>query len=517
MRIDSSGNALIGQTSNSETGTGIGLVPDGTSHMYSGNTDTLMLGRGGSDGDILSFNKSGTTVGSIGTYVNLPYIGKNDVNLLFDPAGPHVIPRGTNGGARDGAINLGSSSNNFKDAHFSGTGYFGTRVGIGTTSPSSKLHVQGTSFFFDQAVFDDKVGIGTSSPSAKMHLYKNDSNNEIVRFEQAATARGSQILFKNPHNSSFYFGIAGDSTGDTIHYNGANTNSLFYTNGSERMRIDSSGRVGIGTSSPDSALHVAGTGQEDITVTSSHSSYANWSGLRLYNTNDSANGTNTAPSFRIKNFTSNAGVLIENEKASTIEFKTNNNSDQLVLQSNGNVGINKNNPSEKLEVNGTVKATAFVGDGSGLTGISGGGGSTGPAFFAKKHASASGPPQYVSPNTNTKVTFGIEEIDTDSDFTNSRFTPGTAGYYWIHANLVCACGAGAANAKIYKNGSLLITSNYVEEQNYTAKLTVSGLVYLNGSTDYVEAYVLLQNAPGSSSNASVQLNQSTYFTGFLAR
>ncbi|NEO40246.1 MAG: hypothetical protein F6J90_29435 [Moorea sp. SIOASIH] len=43
------------------------------------------------------------------------------------------------------------------------------------------------------------------------------------------------------------------------------------------------------------------------------------------------------------------------------------------LTVDGNVGIGTNNPRQKLEVNGTVKATRFEGDGSGLTGISAGG------------------------------------------------------------------------------------------------------------------------------------------------
>jgi hypothetical protein len=46
----------------------------------------------------------------------------------------------------------------------------------------------------------------------------------------------------------------------------------------------------------------------------------------------------------------------------------------IEINSGGNVGVGTASPSEKLEVSGTVKATAFVGDGSGLTGISGGGG-----------------------------------------------------------------------------------------------------------------------------------------------
>jgi len=119
--IDTSGNFLVGQTTNAETGTGIGLVPDGTSHMYSANTDALMLGRGGSDGEILSFNRSGTTVGSVGVDNgdNLTISGNSShAGLNFSDAAVNPYK---NGNYANGTVDLGeASSARWKDLHLSG-------------------------------------------------------------------------------------------------------------------------------------------------------------------------------------------------------------------------------------------------------------------------------------------------------------------------------------------------------------------------------------------------------------
>jgi hypothetical protein len=131
------------QSSSSESGT-IAYAAGGIASNSPSNDVAGVFNRLGTDGIIVQLKKDGTTVGSIGTYTSLPYIGKSDVTLLFDPSGPHMIPRGTNGGARDAAINLGASTNRFKDLYLSGGvyegySYVGTKVKTGSSSVSFTL------------------------------------------------------------------------------------------------------------------------------------------------------------------------------------------------------------------------------------------------------------------------------------------------------------------------------------------------------------------------------------------
>jgi hypothetical protein len=142
-----------------------------------------------------------------------------------------------------------------------------------------------------------------------------------------------------------------------------------------------------------------------------------------------------------------------------------------------------------------------------------------PAFRARP-ATAS---QSVSNNTFTKVTLGTEDFDTNNCFSSSRFTPNVAGYYQLSGSVYCTNSSGnmtQARCNIYKNGSDEVYGgvyllNATGSNNTDSIATVTGLVYLNGSTDYVELYGFIGGSSVSPSFAGSAIY--TVFSGYLAR
>jgi len=92
--------------------------------------------------------------------------------------------------------------------------------------------------------------------------------------------------------------------------------------------------------------------------------------------------------------------------------------------------------------------------------------------------------------TPTKIILGTEVYDTNNNFANSRFTPTVAGYYQISGFVNTT--AASLTAYISKNGSN-IAGNVVAGTTYQA--TVSTVLFLNGSTDYIE--LLAAHAQGT--------------------
>jgi len=118
----------------------------------------------------------------------------------------------------------------------------------------------------------------------------------------------------------------------------------------------------------------------------------------------------------------------------------------------------------------------------------------GPAFSAYATTAPT-----IANNTSTKIVFDAEQFDTDSCYNTSlyRFTPNITGYYFITITL--AFNATATNVFspiIYKNGAQDFASQTINAGSQYPSATTAKLIYMNGSTDYLEAYIY-QNSGGT--------------------
>jgi len=177
-----------------------------------------------------------------------------------------------------------------------------------------------------------------------------------------------------------------------------------------------------------------------------------------------------------------------------------------------------------LEVNtinpqsGTTITIGGSGDtvtlGSGAT-QSGFGGVMTPYFQAKLSAG-----QTFLNNTSTKIQFDTENYDSGGCYDNStnyRFTPTTAGQYFIYVSIGVNALAAANLQNMYvflkKNGSDvgIAHHNYNSNDTFFGTCNLSMIVTFNGSSDYVEAFVQGSDASGS---ARVESGDYSIFGGY---
>jgi len=151
-----------------------------------------------------------------------------------------------------------------------------------------------------------------------------------------------------------------------------------------------------------------------------------------------------------------------------------------------------------LSATGTKDATTFLrGDNT----FASAGGDNTPYFLTTLGTSFT-----TTSNTLVKVPFDNEIFDTDNCYDNStnyRFTPTTAGKYYVFTNLRMRAEYGGAyanlEAEIYKNGSSAFHSILQSCGAYSATLTCHSIINMNGTSDYVEIYVK-QDTGGNLSN-----------------
>jgi hypothetical protein len=130
----------------------------------------------------------------------------------------------------------------------------------------------------------------------------------------------------------------------------------------------------------------------------------------------------------------------------------------------------------------------------------------GPAFYAYQNSATT----TLTASSSTLITFDTEAFDTNNNFASNRFTPTVAGYYQLNAVIAASFSVGEAGLIFFKNGSQYVVSTDAQGP-YLYVLAGSVLVYLNGTTDYMEVKCYAQTSVTTIAGGR------TLFQGFLAR
>ncbi len=255
-----------------------------------------------------------------------------------------------------------------------------SRVGIGTTSPNHKLDIEsassaasirlkradtgdslilleGSSYGYLQNTTgplglggsnDDRdilidtsgnVGIGTTSPSEKL-----DVNGNLLTRGDIVSRDTYPSIFVD-HSGTVMGGIRADAT-NKLELKTLTTAPLsFQVNSSEKMRIQNNGNVGIGTTSPSSKFQVSANDGDGITLKHGASN-------AFYILRD---GNDDTIIKQTRNYTSKISI-------STLADSGTHDSSGLNIVGQGsslksNVGIGTDSPSEKLQVDGNIHAS----------------------------------------------------------------------------------------------------------------------------------------------------------------
>jgi len=275
--------------------------------------------------------------------------------------------------------------------------------GTGTTNALTKwlnsTGLLGDSFVYEVGSF---VGMGTNSPASALHI-KNGTNANFTLESQYSS--GPQMTFKNAGTASpeWVFGIPGSVNGSSfLIYDVTSLKQPFTI---EQGAADnafyiksSTGYVGLGTSNPTSALHI-----RNLTN-------ANFQLDAAYNTGPQMRFTNAgsgAPDwvFGIPGSANANSFFIYDVASATQPFTLEKgaSSNALYVKSNGNIGIGTSSPTTKLDVVGTLKATAFDGDGSALTNVTSAAITDGTIVNADINASAAIAPTKIAGTAATLV------------------------------------------------------------------------------------------------------------------
>ena len=221
----------------------------------------------------------------------------------------------TNGAISFGNVNLTTTGN----------------VGIGTTNPSGILH----------------VGTGTA------HVGSGNEAVDIIVGSSTGANHGITISSTNDGNIFFSGAAPADYYKGIVRYNHINNSMTFFTNGNERLCIDSAGNVGIGTTNPQSSLHVAGDRNNTTPAQGIHLGMNGGDAAIEIVAGSATTTCNSFIDFTKPNSDYRGRIIYHHTNNSTdsMGFYVDGGGEKMKIDSAGNVGIGTNNPAVPLHIN----------------------------------------------------------------------------------------------------------------------------------------------------------------------
>ena len=223
MRIDSSGNVLVGKSSNAIATAGAKLGTGGSNFTRSG-AEVVYFNRTTNDGAIATLAKDGTTVGSIGTYSGDFWIGQGNTGLLFNDGGDVLRPANASGGNRDGIYDLGASDSRFKDLYLSGGVYAGAYASF-VQGGGGDLFITNNRASADLAVTSGRTLIFGANGSEKARI---DSSGRVMvalttlatdsNLSSAGASGRFAAAFNNAASSGAYGVGVASNTGEAMYF-----------------------------------------------------------------------------------------------------------------------------------------------------------------------------------------------------------------------------------------------------------------------------------------------------------
>ena len=263
MRIDSSGNVLVGKTSTGAVNVGVELNSSGYVTASVDGAEAAFFNRKTSDGGIVQFRKDNSTVGNIGVNSSNAYFASSEFGVK--PTSVGLVSTNTSGVAQDGAEDLGGSSFRWKDLYLSGGAY------LGGTAAANKLddYEEGTW----TPVYTPQTGSFTTMTMDVVHAKYTKVGNAVhvscqIRTSDVdlGTAAGSLSISGLPFTSSVLtalaVGVSNQFDGDDPQFAFVSSNTITLQYKASISATTSSVSVNdltTGTASNKNSLIITGT------------------------------------------------------------------------------------------------------------------------------------------------------------------------------------------------------------------------------------------------------------------